>query len=197
MFAGDSLTDARHREPEFEPLGYGFVAQLAGTLPDGPWVTVNAGVAGNTVRDLRARWAADFAASAADAVNILVGINDVWRRFTHDELTTAEDYERVYREILIELQRTTGPVFLCEPFLIPIDADQQAWCSDLDEKREVVARLADEFGATFVPLHEALNADARARGTDTVTRDGVHLTRDGHRLLAEHWRTVAAPHLQF
>jgi hypothetical protein len=74
-----------------------------------------------------------------------------------------------------------------------VTAEQERWgAEDLDAKRAVVARLADDFGAVFVPL-QSLLLDAAAQhgggrtGNAALAADGVHPTPLGSELIAGAW----------
>ena len=45
-------------------------------------------------------------------------------------------------------------------------------------------------GAVFVPLQDDLNQKASLHGMSAITEDGIHLTRQGHRILAEKLYTL-------
>ena len=83
-----------------------------------------------------------------------------------------------------------GPLprlILVEPFVVPVTEEQTTWHEDLDAKREVVASLATEFGAAFVPLHAIMTMAAKDEGASAIAADGVHPTPLGHELIAESW----------
>ena len=189
VFIGDSITDAGRRD-DVERLGTGYVRLLRDALHErGADVEiVNTGIGGHRVRDLRARWAADAIAHEPDVLTVYVGINDTWRRYDAGDPTSAEDFERDYRAILEEaVAAGVGRLILIEPFVTPIDDGQRTWHEDLDPKRDVVARLAREFGADLVPLHGIL-ADAGAGLADgALAWDGVHPTPAGERVIADAW----------
>lgn len=191
-FAGDSITDAGHRDSH-PPFGNGFVAILERALAnESPsWQTTNAGIAGNRTTDLERRWATDVEAIHPDTVSILIGINDVWRRYSDDEITTIESFESSYKRILDRAAAQGTQVIMCEPFLIPLNENQQTWFADLDPKRLAIQRLASEYGHTFIPLHDLITGDAELIGKPALTTDGVHLTKEGHRRIANHWLTHA------
>jgi lysophospholipase L1-like esterase len=192
IFAGDSITDAGHGDSH-PPFGNGFVAILERALAsESPsWQITNAGIAGNRAIDLERRWGTDVEAIHPDTVSILIGINDVWRRYSDDEITTIESFENSYRRILDHASEQGTRVIMCEPFLIPLSETQQTWFADLDPKRLAVRRLASEYGHTFIPLHDLITGDAKLVGKPTLTTDGVHLTEEGHRRIANHWLTYA------
>ncbi len=184
LFIGDSITDAGRRDDP-DGLGRGYVRLLAERLRPA-WSVVNRGIGGDRVCDLRARWDEDALSHAPDAVSIFVGINDTWRRYSHGETTTTEEFERDYRDLLDRLPRGTTLV-LVEPYVLPVSADQREWGEDLDPKRQVVARLADEYGASLVPLHDDLAALALPATAEALAWDGVHPTAEGDRAIAESW----------
>ena len=60
---------------------------------------------------------------------------------------------------------------LVEPFVVPVTEAQERWgVEDLDEKREVVASLATEFAAAFVPLHTIMTIAAKGEGAASPRR---------------------------
>ncbi|SBT40415.1 SGNH/GDSL hydrolase family protein [Micromonospora auratinigra] len=195
LFIGDSITDAGRDRTDGGDLGTGYAMMAAA------WFTarhpvhrvdfVNRGVSGDRVRDLRARWQADCLALAPDVVSILIGVNDMWRRYTTDDPTSAADFARDYRALLESTRRLGARTVLVEPFLVPLDDAQRRWREDLDPKVDVVRRLAAEFDATLVAVDELFRAaDVDER---TWTRDGVHPTPFGHALIAQAWLRAVTP----
>jgi acyl-CoA thioesterase-1 len=121
-------------------------------------------------------------------LSIYVGINDTWRRYDSNDPTSAAAFEADYRVILDRAVESVAPeLVLVEPFVVPVTAEQEKWHEDLDEKRAVVARLAAEYTAAFVPLHLLLTAAAETHGAAAIAQDGVHPTELGHRLIADAW----------
>lgn len=182
VFVGDSITDAGRDRADAASLGDGYVSLAAKETGDA--VVVNVGVSGDRAVDLERRWADDVEPAAADVLTVYVGVNDTWRRFDDGDLTTAEDFEATYRRLLA---RTGGArLLLVEPFLLPVSDAQRGWLEDLAGKREVVARLATETGAGFVPLHTILT-EAAGQEPERLAFDGVHPTPAGARLIADAW----------
>ncbi|WP_203138164.1 SGNH/GDSL hydrolase family protein [Microbacterium sp. JZ31] len=185
VFAGDSVTDADRR---MDPagLGQGYVRLLADDPALAGARVVNAGIAGDRVRDLRARWSEDVAVHEPAIVSVLIGVNDMWRRFDSDDPTSAADFERDYRAIL---DGTDGArLVLIEPFLLAVREEQAAWRADLEEKIAVVHALAAERDAVLVRADREL----RMRGDNpALAADGVHPTAHGHRALADLWLEAA------
>ncbi|TDB77000.1 SGNH/GDSL hydrolase family protein [Micromonospora sp. KC721] len=196
LFIGDSITDADRDRTDGADLGHGYAMMAAAWFtaaqPAHRVTFLNRGIGGDRVRDLRARWDDDCLALAPQVVSVLIGINDTWRRYDHDDPTGVEEFERDYRHVLtVTRDRLDAALILMEPFLIPLDDKQRAWREDLDPKVEVVRRLAADFDATLVAVDAAF---AAADTDDRVwTDDGVHLTPSGHALLAQHWLRAIVP----
>lgn len=57
----------------------------------------------------------------------------------------------------------------------------------MDPKQEIVKRLATAFDAEWIGLDAYLNAIGAVEGYETLSNDGVHPTKEGHRLIAEAW----------
>ena len=85
VFAGDSVTDMGSEQPVgeglFDSLGTGYVRVVENLLsafyPEIRLRITNSGVAGNSSRDLLARYQRDVVDLRPDWVSICIGINDV------------------------------------------------------------------------------------------------------------------------
>jgi acyl-CoA thioesterase-1 len=188
LFIGDSVTDCGRRDDEPDFLGDGYVRMIAERLTDRR--VINAGISGNRAIDLRDRWHVDVVEQSPDVLTVYIGINDTWRRYDSDDPTTAATFEDNYRACLAELGGAST-LILVEPFVLSVTEEQEHWNEDLDEKRAVVARLATEVSAGFVPLQVLLDAAAEDHGRAALAADGVHPTALGHRVIADAWRRVA------
>jgi len=188
LFIGDSVTDCGRRDDEPDFLGDGYVRIIADRLPDRH--IINAGISGNRAIDLRDRWHIDVVEQKPEILTVYIGINDTWRRYDENDPTSAATFEANYRACLADLGGAST-LILVEPFVLPVNDEQQHWHEDLDEKRAVVARLAAEFGAGFVPLQLLLSAQVEDHGATAIAADGVHPTALGHRMIADAWLEVA------
>lgn len=190
VFIGDSITDAGRRNDPAQPLGGGYVKLVAENLAaiGDDRVVINRGISGDRAVDLEARWGEDALDLRPSLLSIYVGINDVWRRYDSDDATSVEAFEETYRRLLERaIDSGVERIILLEPFVTPVDDAQQAWHEDLDPKRAVVARLALEFAAGFIPLHTILTVAAETHGAAAIADDGVHPTPLGHQLIADAW----------
>jgi acyl-CoA thioesterase-1 len=184
VFIGDSITDAGRRTDPDRQLGDGYVRLVAAELANrgDDRSIVNTGISGDRAVDLRDR-------------SVYVGINDTWRRFDSDSPTSADEFAATYWTLLDDAQTRLAPRFiLMEPFVVPVTNEQKHWgADDLDAKRAVVASLADEFGAAFVPLQSILDAAAAQNGgAAAIAADGVHPTSLGSSLIAGAWLAAEA-----
>lgn len=191
VFAGDSITDSGRDRDDDASLGDGFVHLVARAVGGGATV-VNKGIGGNRAVDLAQRWD-DVLGSHADVLTVYIGVNDMWRRFDSDDPTSAEDFEATVASLLAAARDAgVGHLMLVEPYFVPVREDQTAWLDDLDLKRAAVRRLAERFGATFVPLHDSMTAAADVHGAAAIVPDGVHPTPQGAALIAEAWLAAYA-----
>lgn len=192
-FIGDSITDAGRDRTDPGSLGDGYVSLLAPELQAGGAEVLNLGTAGDRAVDLAARWASDLMPTAPQVLTVYVGINDVWRRFDSDDPTPTDRFEETLRGLLASAVDAFDPaLILMEPYLLPVRDEQRGWLEELDEKRGAVRRLAVEFGAQLVPLHEVLTAAAAGRDAAELAPDGVHPFPEASRLIADAWRTAWA-----
>lgn len=192
-FIGDSITDAGRDRSDPTSLGDGYVSLLAPELVAGGAEVFNLGIAGDRAVDLAERWASDLMPTAPEVLTVYIGVNDVWRRFDSDDPTPTAQFERTLRTLLDSVMAAHAPqLILVEPYLLPVREEQSGWLDELDEKRAAIRRLAVDFGAALVPLHEVLTAAAEGRDAADLAPDGVHPHPEASALIADAWRAAAA-----
>ncbi|MGZ4637363.1 SGNH/GDSL hydrolase family protein [Oryzihumus sp.] len=192
VMVGDSITDS-DRPRHTEGLGDGWVSLAAAALRarGDDAVVFNRGVSGDRVQDLRARWKTDVIDLHPAVLTVLVGVNEAWRRYEDDDPVSPEAFEADYRAILGEALADSSPrLILMEPFLTAADRSRAHWREDLDPRREVVAHVAAELDATFVPLQAILDDAARVHGPAALAPDSVHPSALGAQVLARAWLTA-------
>lgn len=197
LFQGDSITDAgRSREdvPANVGLGVGYPylvgADLLFNEAELDWQIFNRGISGNRVVDLYARWKIDALNIKPDILSILIGVNDTWHEKARQNGVEVPRYEMIYR-MLLEWTKKELPetkLVLLEPFVFLSEVVEESWVEEIDARRAVVKKLAEEFGAIFIPL-QGMFDEALKRNSNTLywLRDGVHPTSAGHKLIAEAW----------
>lgn len=192
LFTGDSITDCGRDRANSDSLGFGYAALTAAHLQArlaSPELKIwNRGISGNRVRDVLGRVEADLLALKPTVVSLLIGINDVWRRYDSGDASDVVGFERDYRALLeIITKQLKARVVLLEPFLLHVPADRFAWREDLNPKIDVTRKLAIDFGAELLPL-DGLFAQATTQASPAFwADDGVHPTAAGHALIAETW----------
>ena len=198
LFQGDSITDALRSREDDENLGFGYAMMAAAWFsalhPEKRVRFINRGISGNRAKDLVARWKEDCLDLKPDVVSILIGANDVWRRYDSSDPTSAQDFEKSYREILTRTKNDlSARIIMLEPFVLPVPEDRVRWREDLDPKIAVVRTLAREFEAVYVPLDGIFAQASAVREPAFWAADGVHPTPAGHALIAQAWlRAVGA-----
>ena len=192
LFTGDSITDCGRVRDDATHLGFGYAAFIAARLqaylasPD--LQIFNRGISGNRAADLLGRVEPDLLALKPTVVSILIGINDVWRRYDSKDPTTAATFEKNYRGVLEKIRdHLTARVILLEPFLLHVPEDRSAWREDLNPKIDVTRKLAAEFGTELLPLDGLFAKAATQSRAAFWAGDGVHPSAAGHALIAEAW----------
>jgi lysophospholipase L1-like esterase len=185
VFAGDSITDAGRDRDDQHSLGDGWVSLVASVLLD---EVINRGIAGDRAVDLERRWRRDVTDAHPDVVTIYVGVNDMLRRYDSDAPTSTDEFEATYRRIVAAASGSR--IILIEPFFLPVLATHDGWRADLDEKRAVIRRIAEETGAELVLLQAAMTRAAAESGVAAIAPDGVHPTPTGSRIIADAWLRV-------
>jgi lysophospholipase L1-like esterase len=191
LFIGDSITDCGRRG-EAAPFGNGYVKAsidlITARYPERRIGYRNAGISGNTVADLHARWDADVIARRPDWLSVKIGINDLFRTLDNTpQAVTPERYEALYREILSRARaETPARLVLIDPFLISTATDgrEAEALRRLDAYLDIVHRLAEEFEAISVRTHDVFREQLRYRPASEFCPEPVHPDASGHIVIA-------------
>ncbi|MCX5661621.1 MAG: SGNH/GDSL hydrolase family protein [Planctomycetota bacterium] len=196
VFAGDSITDCGRRGAQ-APLGNGYVRVAADLIaarhPAHRLEILNAGVGGDTIRMLAARWEAEVIAPKPDWVTLLIGVNDAWGWLIQREGHVSPGvYREIYGDLLERLRaKTKARLVLMDPFMITrgrgIKEDHQRMLKALPRYRATVAAMAKRFKARHVPLQKVFDLQMRHRTPVSLAEDAVHPTQAGHVVLAHAW----------
>ena len=195
VFIGDSITDCERTRPVgeglFGAIGKGYVALVDATLgavcPEKNIRVVNMGCGGNTVRDLKNRWATDVIALKPDWLAVMIGINDVWRQFDLPKMTEIHVGPEEYAGTLDELVAKTRPlvkglVLLTPYYMEPNRQDKMR--ARMDEYGRIVKKIATRHGTVFVDTQAAFDKVLKHIYPATLGWDRVHPTAVGHMVLA-------------
>ncbi|MBQ8026512.1 MAG: SGNH/GDSL hydrolase family protein [Clostridia bacterium] len=195
LFQGDSITDTcRTDAPDpSASLGKGYPAKIADKLAsdyaDLNIKVINRGISGNRTWDLIKRWDKECIDIQPDYISLLIGVNDTWRSFDSNDVTTADQYEENMRHLLDRIvNETSAKIILINIFLLDVMPDKVAMHPDLREKQEVISRLIKDYDVTYVDIQEIYDKMV-AEGTpmEKLSEDGVHPTDFGHEVIAEEW----------
>lgn len=198
LFQGDSITDvSRIREQETD-LGKGYASMVAANLGlsnPNDFVFYNRGISGNRIVDVYARIKADIINLKPDYVSILIGVNDVWHRFSRNNGVETAKFEKIYSMLLDEIYEALPgiSIVLLEPFVlkgIKTEAFYDEFRREVEEKAACVRRLAEKYDIPFIPLQEDLDGLAQIAPADHWLIDGVHPTIYFHQYIANKWIDV-------
>ena len=189
LFAGDSTTDA-DKKATFRELGNGYVKLIFHFLrafrPEEKYYIVNAGVSGNTSRDLLARWEPDVLAKKPDVVFCMIGINDVWRHFDTFEkeeyYVSLEEYERNLERMAESADKVREFVFV-SPFFMEgnrTDAMRQM----TERYAAVMKKVAERRGLRFVDMQVVFDLFLQHRSGISISWDRVHPGDTGSMIIA-------------
>lgn len=198
VFLGDSITDAGRNLDNGSMLsigqGYPMIvcAKLSAEHPN-HHTFLNTGVSGSRIVDLYARIKTDVWNHAPDVMSILVGVNDVWHELSDaPNGVEADRFENVYRMLLADTRKRFPNVkfLLLEPFVLRASSTEANWdvfCHEISARSAALQKLAEEFGAMFVPLQSVLDDACKCADAPYWLADGVHPTPAGHHLIANAW----------
>lgn len=186
---GDSITDCGHLW-DFPPLGYGYVYFLQQIFADrhNTLEITNCGIDGLTLQRLIQGIESKAIPSEGDIITVLIGINDISLmcstcRTPDQKQTMIEHFLQNYCKLLQLLK--APQILLLEPFLFARPAEFLHWFPVLHTVSQGISALAADNHINWVPVHDRFQKEAENSGISAITTDGVHLTRYGHKMLAE------------
>lgn len=187
VFFGDSITDCDRDRGDLNSLGNGYVKILADKLrpiyPDTDIELINKGVSGDRVQELLARVQTDVIDLKPDAVVIMIGINNVWHKFTHGKELDLVEFEQDLKELIAKLKEAGIVVIFLEPFLLPAP-DKLRMRKVFNEELKIIDRVGEEMCDEFVAFDEMFNGLVESIPYSEYSLDGVHPTHRGSRLIA-------------
>ncbi len=159
---------------------------------------IGAGVGGNKVYDLYLRLDEDVLAKDPDVVVIWVGVNDVWHKISGTG-TDADKFEKFYVAIVKKLQDKNIKVVITTPAVIGERTDytnQQD--GDLNYYSNIIRKISKEYNAQLVDLRQDfreydLKNNPENKEFGILTKDRVHLTAAGNKLVAQKMLQVLIP----
>lgn len=205
LFQGDSITDAgRNRkradipnDPRHLGTGYAFnvAAHLLSERPNNSLKCFNRGNSGWKVPQLADSWDRNCIAIKPDLLSVMIGVNDYWHTvaFGRKFKGTVQTYERDYRALLKRTVKELPNIKLviCEPYALKCGKHvNDTWFPTFDQYRAVSKKMADEFGALFVPFQSMFEKASKDTPLDFWAGDGIHPSGPGAQLMALEWLKV-------
>lgn len=195
LMIGDSITDCGRVRPvgEGEGLGSGYVnmvnALLTVKFPKDKIKVLNTGISGDTVRRLKDRWQKDVLDLSPDYVSIMIGVNDVWRKFDspdNPELAVGiDEYEAVYRELIAKTKDKVKKIILLTPFLSEPDKNEPMMALLL-QYIETVKKIAIDNDLLLIDLQAEFDGYiADGICPKSLAGDRVHPSQIGSMVIAK------------
>ncbi len=198
LFQGDSITDAGRDKRNYHDLGNGYPKYareyITEAYPDADIEFINFGISGNRTCQLFDRLYTDAIEFQPDVISFLIGINDVWHRWSDNILTTDAQIALNYRSILERIKReTNAKIVMLSPFLLDAE-DKEDIREDLKTVLPIVRELAEEFADVYIPLdaafEEALKTQPEAH---YYSPDGVHPNANGAMFIGKLYKEAVEP----
>ena len=118
---------------------------------------------------LHARIKADIINLKPDYMSILIGVNDVWHEFGHQNGVDAEKYEKIYSMLIEEIIAALPDIkiMIFEPFTLKGEGNKTFYAKfrkEVELRAQAAKRIAEKFDLPFIPLQAEL--DSLAKNTD-------------------------------
>jgi lysophospholipase L1-like esterase len=189
VMIGDSITDAGRRDTE-PPWGTGYVALVRSVVtamhPELNLTWHNRGISGDTVRHLADRWVGDVLDQQPDVLTVMIGINDVWRRFGDNplEAVPADEYQSTLVTLLRATQAQGTPdLYIGAPYMI--EAERRDPMREAMDLYGALAReVAEEVGAVFIDVQAAFDRVLEHTTSVAWAPDRIHPNGPGHAVIA-------------
>lgn len=195
LFQGDSITDAGRSGEDLSNVGFGYpnlVKAYIGFENPNEYDFINKGISGNRIVDLYARIKSDIINLKPDIMSILIGINDVWHEFSHQNGVDAEKFYKIY-SMLIEEVKAALPdikIMILEPFVLSGASNEgkyDEWRAEVIKRAEKAKLIAEKYCLPFVPLQNKFDEVCETAPAEYWLKDGVHPTQMGHELIKREW----------
>ena len=193
LFQGDSITDAGRDKRNYFDLGPGYPKYAAELIrknnPELELEFINLGISGNRTCQLFDRFYTDGIELQPDVISILIGINDIWHRYSPERIETTDAQLALnYREILERIKKqTNAKIIILSPYVLDVE-DKDHMKEDLKTVLPIIRELAQEYADAYVPLDEIFDGAIKTQPEPLYySPDGVHPNDNGAKLIAEHY----------
>ena len=195
VMTGDSITDCGRAHPVGENggLGSGYVNMvnclLTVKFPKHNIKVLNTGISGDTVRHLKNRWQTDVLDLSPAYLSVMIGVNDVWRKFDSPDnpefAVGIEEYEATYRELVALTKDKVKKIILLTPFLAETDKTEPMMALLL-QYIETVKKIAADNDLLLLDLQQEFDRYI-ADGIEpaALAGDRVHPSQTGSMVIAK------------
>ena len=206
LFQGDSVSDGnRYKDPMARgdlnhQIGHTFIYTIASELgykyADKNLAFVNRAISGENIETIYDRREEDIFEEHPDVFSILVGSNEYW--IWKDEPDHTEEFDEMYRQLLDEVleHNPDTKIVISEPMVLPVVLEPDVYNARLKmtyEEIEVLQKIAEDYGAIYIPLLEKFQKACEIREASYWMWDGVHPTEAGHGMIANEWMKAVLP----
>jgi len=190
LFTGDSITDCGRDRNDYNSLSaYSKIISDYINIfnPELNLKVTNRAISGFTTKMLDDVMEQDLTDTKPDVVSLLVGINDVWRKYDSNNATTIEQFINNYKSIITKTKKYTSNIMILEPFLIPSDINKEVFRDDLDPKIDALRKLTKEEKLQYIPLDGIFAEKSISENPKNFSADGVHPVYGGYKIIANEW----------
>lgn len=190
LFTGDSITDCGRDREDFNSLSaYSKMINDYITIfnPELNCTVMNRGISGFTTTDLKGAISKDLEDTKPDIVSILIGINDVWRKYDSNKITTLQQFENNLTYIINLTKKYTKKIIILEPFIIPSDINKEIFREDLDPKINLLRKLAKQENLEYIALDGIFAELSIFNYPKLYSADGIHPLTEGYKIIAKEW----------
>ena len=160
---------------------------LSSGYPDYGIRILNTGISGDTVLDLEYRWQMDVLALEPDWLSVMIGINDVWGRFSLLGSYGRDITEEMFAETLTELIQQVKPnlkgLVLMTPYYLESDR-QDPLRSMMDHYGEIIKDIAESEKTILVDTQAYFDRVLKWTDPLQLAEDRIHVNLTGHMILA-------------
>ena len=195
LFIGDSIGDYDRGHPfgdAPDSWGESYISLIAGllqsTYPELDLRVCNVCTSGDQTRNLLKRWESDVISWQPDWVCMMIGINDVWRRYDSpdhpEEAVPLAEYEQNLDKLLSETLPKVHDMVLMTPYCM-IQSKNDTMRTDMDAYGAAVKRVGEKYGCLVVDMQQAWDEYfARSgRHPHSISWDCIHPNQVGRALL--------------
>ncbi len=187
MFIGDSITEQGDQQEGFVRL----VRKVLNQHYEGFHIrVVNAGVSGNKIEDVSARFDHIAGGFKPDWLVISIGINDVWHRLESNRHFDVylPHFESELDSVVTKAQRHGVKVALFTTTVITEDINNKG-NQLLQLYNEAIRRIAKNRSCLLIDVNKLfsdvlLGEKPQSYISNLLTTDGVHLNKRGNKLMA-------------